>query len=1200
MHDKKYKSKIKILIAIAAIVLASVAVAAFLLLRPKIGDGYRTIVVAEVSGSVLVSNNKKQDIPAYEGMALFDGDSVTVSEDATLTIELDGDKYMMAEAGTKFRLEATGTAGSDKTVIHLEAGAALTRIENALNENQSYIVKTPTSVISVRGTVYRVAVWKNEAGKLVTKCDAFQGQVEVMPIDSNGNQTEEPQVLFADYSVSVMEIPAEENNGKQSAAFVRDEAGNALGNVHYDELPKNVIEKLIDCIEAGEELGTSKEELEEYLHEHTYADSWTYDDQEHWHSTICEHVPPERKDIEMHSFDGGVVTIPATHLAEGVITYSCKCGHTRTEAVAKLTEHTWSDWEMFDTESHIRSCECGESQSEAHDWNGGVVTIQPTHMEDGEMTFTCNICGHTRTEAVAKLTEHTWSDWETFDTESHIRSCECGESQSEAHDWNGGVVTIQPTHMEDGEMTFTCNICGHTRTETVSKLTEHTWSDWKTVDDETHIRSCECGESQSEAHDWNGGVVTIQPTHMEDGEMTFTCNICGHTRTEAVAKLTEHTWSDWKTVDTESHIRSCECGESQSEAHDWNGGVVTIQPTHMEDGEMTFTCNICGHTRTETVAKLTEHTWSDWETVDKEKHSRVCECGEMQQEAHRFGDGVEGTDPTGEEAMVYICSDCQYQNYEIIQSLKGQFEVDKVGYETWYEAAMALSNSDSQTVYLLRDLWGAADTSDNFSCIFGAVSLPYDNTDVSGSDISAFYEMTWDLNGCGLRLFGNEKEPPRIDAGAIWTIQATGGMLSTNGLGLNCPWYGGVLEGEIIILGGMFDFDPTEYVPAGYTVKMILAPDFYQGTDASAPTADYATILEQYGTYSALMNDRDKDEAELYRCRTPGLWIVYPDGAEPTACEHDCFTYRITVDEADRDYCSGCGAEVAHRHSVSWLKLPGTHSQECASCYETLVDWEEHTFDEGVAGVNAFGEQGTLYTCKVCDYRELRLTCTGEHVYGAGAKGADENGTPVMVYTCIYCDHQITKENLHDCQSDWQNFGNNDNYHWNLCTTESCPARIDYEVHLYESVTLTEPTHDQPGVTADRCGCGHTRPGSQSSIEFSAYFLDFSGCTAAGMSGYYNTIDAGDIFDYENIKLIGYYEDTTLEYDENSNVIGYDYGRMLASDEYTVHIYRLYSYDQKMLLLSLDLTASGEYAIEYVTSDGNHYTVSLAILSGAV
>ncbi len=995
MCDKKYQSKTKILVAVAAIVLVSAAVVAFLLLRPKNGDGYRSIVVAEVSGSVLVSNDEKQDVSAYEGMALFDGDTITVSKDAALTIELDGDKYMMAEAGTKFRLEATGQAGSDRTVIHLESGAALNHIQKALNEDQSYVVKTPTSVISVRGTFYRVAIEKMGEGKLGTKCDAFTGQVEVIPIDPDGNQTEEPQVLSAGSSVSVMEIPADENNGKQSAAFVRDEAGNAQGKVNYGELPKNVIERLIDCIESGEKLDVSKEELEEYLHKHTYEDSWTYDDQAHWYAATCEHIPQERKDVEMHSFDDGVVTTPATHLATGVMTYSCKCGYTKTEAVAKLTEHSWSDWKAADGENHSAVCECREARSEAHAWDGGVITVRPTHLTEGETTFTCTVCNYTKTEA---------------------------------------------------------------------------------------------------------------------------------------------------------------------------------------------------------VAKLTEHTWSDWEAAGEENHSRACECGEMQQAAHNFGDGEEGMDSTGAEAMVYTCSGCQYQKYEIIQSPKGQFKVDKAGYETWHEAAMALSNSNSQTVYLLRDLW-----EDSFSYIFGAVSLPHDQTDVSGSGIPTFNEMIWDLNGYGFRLFGDEKTPPRIYAGATWTIRATGGgMLSTNGLGLYCPWYGGVLEGEIVILGGMFDFDPTEYVPEGYTVQMVLAPDFYQGTDASAPATDYTVILEQYGTYSAIMNDRDKDEAELYQCRTPGLWIVYPDGDVPAACEHECFTYHNTVDNVDHDYCSGCGAEVAHRHSVSWLKNPDTHSQTCATCYETLVDWEGHTFDEGVAGINDFGESGTLYTCDVCGYREMRLTCTGEHIYGAGVRGTDEGGTVVMLYMCIYCDHQVTMENLHECENDWYNPVYNDHYHWYPCVTADCPARLDYGVHSYELGALTWPTHDRPGVMAESCYCGYICPGSESSIEFCAYFLDFSGCTVEGINQYDNTIHVGDAFDYENIKLIGYYEDTTLEQDGNYNIIGYDYGRVLDSDEYTVHIYRLYSYDQKMLLPSLDLTVAGDYEIAYVTADGGYHTVSLTILSGTV
>jgi hypothetical protein len=38
-------------------------------------------------------------------------------------------------------------------------------------------------------------------------------------------------------------------------------------------------------------------------------------------------------------------------------------------------------------------------------------------------------------------------------------------------------------------------------------------------------------------HTWDGGEVTKEPTTEETGEKTFTCTVCGHTRTEELPKL---------------------------------------------------------------------------------------------------------------------------------------------------------------------------------------------------------------------------------------------------------------------------------------------------------------------------------------------------------------------------------------------------------------------------------------------------------------------------------------------------------------------------------------------------------------------------------------------------------------------------------------------------------------------------------------
>ncbi|MBQ0133740.1 MAG: DUF4214 domain-containing protein, partial [Clostridiales bacterium] len=109
------------------------------------------------------------------------------------------------------------------------------------------------------------------------------------------------------------------------------------------------------------------------------------------------------------------------------------------------------------------------------------------------------------------------------------------------------------------------------------------------------------------------------------------CTVCKETKTESVAKLTDHTFN--KEVASEQYLKSaatctdaavyfksCECGEVGTETftsgealgHKWNTGELTTPATHMTEGVKTYTCAVCKETKTEVIGKITE----DAEIVD--------------------------------------------------------------------------------------------------------------------------------------------------------------------------------------------------------------------------------------------------------------------------------------------------------------------------------------------------------------------------------------------------------------------------------------------------------------------------------------------------------------------------------------------------------------------------------------------------------
>ena len=205
--------------------------------------------------------------------------------------------------------------------------------------------------------------------------------------------------------------------------------------------------------------------------------------------------------------------------------------------------------------------------------------------------------------------------------------CEvCNETKTETlnatgqHSYGAGVVTKAATCAEPGIMTYTCVVCNDSYTESIP------------VDKSTHK--------------WDAGVVTKEPTCTADGVRTFTCSVCGDTRTEAIKAL-GHEYGEWvidrdaTCVEEGSKHRDCIRGDDTqtevipvSKTHTFGEWVITKEPTCTEKGERQHSCTIsgCVVTETEELPAL-GHQWSDWTPVkgDSSREYRICEvCNEVE------------------------------------------------------------------------------------------------------------------------------------------------------------------------------------------------------------------------------------------------------------------------------------------------------------------------------------------------------------------------------------------------------------------------------------------------------------------------------------------------------------------------------------------------------------------------------------------
>ena len=208
---------------------------------------------------------------------------------------------------------------------------------------------------------------------------------------------------------------------------------------------------------------------------HTYGTDWESDnDDDHYH--VCS-VCSGKADVTPHSYDSGMITIPATETTEGVKTYTCSvCHHTKTETVPRLSHtHSLSVDYSKDETGHWHTCSgCTEKVDfEAHTEDSGTVTVQPTETTEGIRVYSCTVCGYViRTETVPALnSEHTHSygtAWK-YDSTNHWHECSCGEKTDiSQHISNGGVITVPPTATTAGVRVYSCYICGYAfRTETI-------------------------------------------------------------------------------------------------------------------------------------------------------------------------------------------------------------------------------------------------------------------------------------------------------------------------------------------------------------------------------------------------------------------------------------------------------------------------------------------------------------------------------------------------------------------------------------------------------------------------------------------------------------------------------------------------------------------------------------------------------------
>lgn len=222
-------------------------------------------------------------------------------------------------------------------------------------------------------------------------------------------------------------------------------------------------------------------------HEHTFMRVWSSDEEGHWHKASCEH-----KDV---------TTPKEPHVDEDGDEECDICGY-------KIPhKHRYSETFSFNDTEHWREPICGDTleQSErgAHKY-GEAVEIPASCDEDGKLVYTCEVCGKTREEKL-DATGHEFGASEVFE-----QPATCSATGVAAH-WE--CLNCHKPFLKEGD-------------------------DYVEVDPEELVL-----QINPDAHEWDAGTITDQPTCTHVGTLTIHCQYdYAHYYTEPIAEL-PHQWN---------------------------------------------------------------------------------------------------------------------------------------------------------------------------------------------------------------------------------------------------------------------------------------------------------------------------------------------------------------------------------------------------------------------------------------------------------------------------------------------------------------------------------------------------------------------------------------------------------------------------------------------------------------------------------
>ena len=460
---KTTKGKVVMLASGAGVIAVGIAIAVLMQ-----GSGYRSIAVNGFEGTVSVAGNKNNG-NVYVGQNLYSGDDVTVASESSLTMCMDGDKYVYADADTHFSLEASSPKEDSRIKINLAEGSELNELKNKLADGESYVVDTPNSTMSVRGTTFRVTVYKGEDGLWYTLLEVIDGTVEVALKTEDGTYNGVVE-KFGEGQAAMI------RGNSDFSEFIVGEENEVVLIFDYKMLPEGAVSRVVEILTYLEDNVIVGDVEAQHMAEDeeasgTNAVTETEGDTAAEVEAEAESEAVEETEEETEAGEGAATTAAnaEAHVhtpGEWMIVISPSCGSqgARQQFCTECNALLASEF-LPATGNHIRghwvtigygACNYEGAEQEECPNCGAVFGTRSTGY--GEHTYSggsCVVCGQADPdyETVSTSTEcsHVWK-YQFLETEDyvpyHIGTCtKCGETTGEER------CTINDEYTE-------CSVCG--------------------------------------------------------------------------------------------------------------------------------------------------------------------------------------------------------------------------------------------------------------------------------------------------------------------------------------------------------------------------------------------------------------------------------------------------------------------------------------------------------------------------------------------------------------------------------------------------------------------------------------------------------------------------------------------------------------------------------------------------------------------